>query len=189
MSLSKIATRYAKSLIDLAKERKELDKVHEDVLLFQEVAKNKDFKSLLKSPIVNADKKRKVFDAIFGGKTTDLVTKFMEIVLNKGRESALPAIMNAFITQYKVLKNISDLKITSATELTAEAVEAIKQKLIAEKAISKDVDVITEVNPKLLGGMILEFGGQLYDASVARKLSALRKDFTGNLYVSQIERK
>lgn len=189
MSLSKIATRYAKSLIDLAQDRKELDKVHQDVLLFQEVAENKDFKSLLKSPIVSIDKKRKVFNAIFDGKTTELVGKFLEIVLKKGRESALPEIMNAFVAQYKAIKNISDLKITSAVELTAEAVEKIKERLIAEKAISRDVDVVTEVDPKLLGGMVLEFGGQLYDASIARKLSALKKDFTGNLYISQIEKK
>lgn len=189
MSLSKIATRYAKSLIDLAQERKELEKVHEDVQLFQQVAANKDFRLLLSSPIVSMDKKRKIFKALFDGKTSELVSKFLEIVLNKGRESSLPAIMNAFVVQYKVIKNISDLKIISAVELSKEAVETIKQRLIAEKGISSDVDVVTEVDPSLIGGMVLEFGGQLYNASVARKLNALKKDFRGNLYISQIERK
>ncbi|MEM8527322.1 MAG: F0F1 ATP synthase subunit delta, partial [Bacteroidota bacterium] len=60
MSLSKVATRYAKSLVDLAQDRKELEKVHDDVLLFQQVAENKDFKLLLNSPIVSMDKKRKI---------------------------------------------------------------------------------------------------------------------------------
>jgi len=189
MSLSKIATRYAKSLIDLAQERKELEKVHEDVEMFQQVAANKDFKMLLSSPIVSTDKKRKVFKALFEGKTTDLVSKFFDIVLTKGRESSLPAIMNAFVVQYKIINNISDLKITSAVELSKEAVETIKKRLIAEKGISSDVEVVTEVNPSLIGGMVLEFGGQLYNASVSRKLNALKKDFRGNLYVSQIERK
>ncbi|MEM0992503.1 MAG: ATP synthase F1 subunit delta [Bacteroidota bacterium] len=189
MSLSKIATRYAKSLIDLAQERKELDQVHEDVLMFQEVAKNKDFKLLLNSPIVSIDKKRKVFKALFDGKTTELTSKFLDIVLDKGREDALPAIMRAFNVQYKSIKHISDLKITSATELSAATVKSIKDKLVAENAIYEDVEVVTEVDPNLLGGMVLEFGGQLYDASISRKLRTLKKDFVGNLYISQIERK
>ncbi|MEN0046864.1 MAG: ATP synthase F1 subunit delta [Bacteroidota bacterium] len=189
MSLSKVATRYAKSLVDLAQDRKELEKVHDDVQLFQQVAENKDFRLLLNSPIVSVDKKRKIFKSIFEGKTTELVSKFLDIVLNKGRESSLPAIMNAFVVQYKAIKNISDLKITSAVELSKEAVETIKQRLIAEKGISADVDVVTEVDPSLIGGMVLEFGGQLYNASVSRKLKAFKKNFQGNLYISQIERK
>ncbi|MEM6696853.1 MAG: F0F1 ATP synthase subunit delta, partial [Bacteroidota bacterium] len=70
-----------------------------------------------------------------------------------------------------------------------EAVEIIKQRLIAEKGISADVDIVTKVDPSLIGGMVLEFGGQLYNASVSRKLKAFKKNFQGNLYISQIERK
>jgi F-type H+-transporting ATPase subunit delta len=189
MSLSKVATRYAKSLIDLAQERNELDRVYEDVVFFQEVASNKDFRSLLTSPIINVDKKRSIFKAIFEGKTTEMMDKFLDIVLRKGREDALLLIMRAFDTQYKSIKHISDLKITSAVPLTQDAISSIKQKLINENAIYPDAEVVTEVDPSLVGGVVLEFGGQLYDASVARKLSALKKEFTGNLYISQIENK
>ena len=66
--MSKVATRYAKSLIELALERKELEKINEDVQLFKEVVKNKDFRLLLNSPIVKTDKKQAIFDAIFGNK-------------------------------------------------------------------------------------------------------------------------
>ncbi|MEM1327320.1 MAG: ATP synthase F1 subunit delta [Bacteroidota bacterium] len=189
MSLSKIATRYAKSLIDLAQDRNELDRVYEDVLLFQEVAKNREFKTLLTSPIINVDKKRSIFKAIFGNKITELMDKFLDIVLKKGREDALLPIMRAFDTQYKSIKHISDLKITSAKPLSESAIESIKQKLIAQKAIYSDVEVVTEVNPNLVGGVVLEFGGQLYDASISRKLTELKKEFTENLYISQIENK
>lgn len=189
MSLSKVATRYAKSLIDLAQERRELDRVYEDVLLFQEVAKHKEFNMLLNSPIISTDKKRKVFNAVFEGKLTELMQKFLEIVLSKSREGSLVSIMNAFMTQYKEIKHISDLKITSATPLSESAIQQIKQKLIKENVIYPDVEVVTKVNPDLIGGVVLEFGGQLYDASISRKLNALSKEFTGNLYISQIENK
>ena len=186
MSLKRISTRYAKSLISLAKERGELEKVHDDVQLFQEVAKNKDFASLLRSPIINVDKKRAVVKALFGGKTTELTEKFLNIVLTKGREAYLPAIMSEYIEQYKSIKGVSNLTVTSAEKLSDAAIEAIKQKLIAQNAITSNVEVVTKVDPKLIGGFILEFGDELYDASIARKLNILKKDFTGNLYVSQI---
>lgn len=186
MSLKRISTRYAKSLIGLAQERGELEKVNEDVQMFQEVAKNKDFAALLRSPIINVDKKRSIVKALFGGKTTELTEKFLNIVMTKGRESYLPAIMSEFTEQYKAIKGVSNLTITSAEKLSDAAIEKIKQKLISEKAITTNVEVATKIDPSIIGGFILEFGDELYDASISRKLKVLRKDFTGNLYVSQI---
>lgn len=184
--MSKVATRYAKSLIELALERKELEKINEDVQLFKEVVKNKDFRLLLNSPIVKTDKKQAIFDAIFGNKVSELTRNFFHIVLAKGRESSLPSIMNAFTTQYKIINHIDDLKITSAVELSPTTIEKIKNKLISEKLISDKVEIVTEVKPSLVAGVMLEFGGILYDASILRKVNELKKEFTGNLYVSQI---
>jgi F-type H+-transporting ATPase subunit delta len=186
MSSHKVASRYAKSLIELAVERKELENVNKDVNYFKEVAENKDFKMFLKSPLVKTDKKQAIFNAIFDGKVTELTKKFFEIVLRKGRESDLPAIMSAFTTQYKVINKIDDLKITSPIELSKATVNKIKDKLIATGAISSKVEVTTEIKPELIGGVVLEFSGQMYDASILRKVNELKKEFTGNLYVSQI---
>ncbi len=190
MSFIKVASRYAKSLIDLAQERGELEKVYEDVQMFQQVAENKDFKMVLSSPIISSKKKREVFNALFDDKVTELMGKFLNLVLDKGRENALPSIMRAFVDQYRKIKKISDLKITSAVALSDNVVEKIKQKLIAEKGINENVDVTAEVDPSLLGGVILEFEGKQYNASVANKLKEVKKGFLGrNLYVSQIEKK
>ena len=68
MSSYRIASRYAKSLIDLATEQGKLDKVVEDMTYFAEVSKLRDVAVLLKSPIIKADKKGKVLKAVFGGK-------------------------------------------------------------------------------------------------------------------------
>ena len=190
MSFIKVASRYAKSLIELAQERGELEKVYEDVQMFQQVAENKDFKMVLSSPIITTKKKREVFNAIFDGNVTELMGKFLTIVLDKNREDALPAIMRSFISQYRAIKQISDLKITSAVALSDNAIEKIKQKLIAENAINPNVDITTEIDPSLLGGVILEFEGRQYNASIASKLKEVKKGFLGrNLYVSQIEKK
>ncbi len=186
MSVQRIATRYAKSLIDLAKDSGKLDKVLEDVQSFNEVCKNRDFWLMLKSPIVNTDKKEKIFDKLFSGKYDELTMAFLKILLKKGREPLLADIGKAFITQHKKLKRISSVKLTTATKLGDAAVEAIHKKMVQSSATDDNVELQTIVNPDLIGGFVVEFEDRLYDASVAHKLALLKKEFKDNLYISKI---
>lgn len=186
MSVIRIASRYAKSLIDLAEERGDLDTVLEDIKSFQKAAENRDLYLLMKSPIINVTKKQQVFSAIFDGKFSELTLAFFKIILNKGREAYLPEIADEFIVQYKKLKHISSVKLITATALTAETVSKIKQKLVSSDATDDHVELETEVNPDLLGGFVLQFGDRLYDASVSHKLDQLRKEFAKNDYIKTL---
>ena len=104
----RLAARYAKSLIDLATEQNQLERVYDDMLLLQSVCKtNRDFVALLKSPVIPADKKLSVLDASTSGRVTDLTASFNRLLVRKGRESVLPEIADAFIEQYKVQKRYS----------------------------------------------------------------------------------
>src|SRR5690349_22141032 len=103
----RIASRYAKSLIDLAIEQGKLDRILADMTAFAAATKLRDFALLLKSPIVNADKKEQVIKAIWGGKMDPLTMNFIQIILRKGRESGLDEIANEFIHQYREIKGIS----------------------------------------------------------------------------------
>ncbi len=186
MSVQRIATRYAKSLIDLAEERGKLDRVLEDVKSFKEVSKNRDFELLLKSPIVKPDKKEKVFKALFEGKYDELTMAFLTILLKKGREAALVDIANEYIIQYKIIKHISTVKLTTASKLSDAALDTIRQKLVASNVTDNNVEITTIVDPKLIGGFVIEFDNRLYDTSVQHKLNLLKKEFKDNLYISQI---
>ncbi|HHM21262.1 MAG TPA: ATP synthase F1 subunit delta [Bacteroidetes bacterium] len=186
MSLLRVANRYAKSLIDLAKERGSIDQVLEDVHYFNEVCKNRDFELMLKSPIVNADKKEQVFDKLFSGKFDELTMAFLKILLKKGREPLLALIGKEFVAQYKKLNHITTVQLTTASPLSDETVEAIRQKLLESKATDQKVELRTSVNPDLIGGFVVQFDDELYDASVAHKLALLKKEFKDNLYISQI---
>ncbi|MEZ4980170.1 MAG: F0F1 ATP synthase subunit delta [Saprospiraceae bacterium] len=64
--------------------------------------------------------------------------------------------------------------------------EAIKAKLVASSVTDDKVEILTEVDPELLGGFVVEFDDRLYDASVKHQLRKLKKDFESNLYVSQV---
>src|SRR5437867_13208769 len=106
MPSPRLAFRYAKSLLDLSIEQGQLEKVYADMLLLQTITKsNRDFLNLLRSPIINPEKKDKIVTAVTSGKVSPLTALFNKLLISKGRESALPEIITSFIKQYKDLKN------------------------------------------------------------------------------------
>ncbi len=183
MSVSRISARYAKSLLDLARERNELDSVKADVDYVAKALKSRDLGLFLKSPIINSGKKLSIFKTLFEGKVSNTSMAFFEIIIKKGREMYLPEIIQDFINQYKVLNKISTVTITTATPLTAEALDDIKAKLLASDITMDKLDVNTKVDASLIGGFVVEIGDKLYDASVAHKLEQVRKEFADNQYV------
>ena len=160
-----------------------LERVLEDVKAFQKAAENRDFYLLLKSPIINASKKQQIFNALFEGQFDEITNAFVKIILAKGREAYLPEIADEFINQYKDIKHISTVKLTTAAPLGAETVSRIKQKLVASSVTDNHVELITKVDPEIIGGFVIEFDDKLYDSSVQHKMELLRKDFANNEFV------
>jgi len=175
MSVIRIASRYAKSLLDLAKEQGSLDTVVEDIKTFNGATQNRDLYLLLKSPIVKGSKKLEIFKTIFDGKLDKLTMAFMDIVIRKGRESLLPEIGAEFLNQYKALNKVSAVKLTTAQPITDTALEAIKAKLLGSTITDESVEIETAVDESLIGGFVVQVGDKLVDASVAHKLREVAK--------------
>ena len=188
MSVHRIASRYAKSLIELADEQNKLEDITEDIKSFQRALANRDLYLLLKSPIVSVDKKKQVFKALFEGKFNEMTLAFLNILTTKGREAYMPEIADEYLDQYKKIKHISTVKLTTAEALTADAVEAIRKKLEESKVTDEHVEIETAVDPELIGGFVIELDDKIYDASVANKLEELKRDFRNNLYVSKVSK-
>lgn len=187
MSVTKVANRYAKSLLDLAIEQDKLERVREDVETFREVTKNRDFKLFLKNPMIQQVKKSEIVHKLFKDKYDELTMAFLVILIKKGREVLLPEIADQFIELYKKIKHISTVKLTTAVEISPEAIEKIRKKLAESAMIERNIEIVTQVNPELIGGFILEFEDWVYDAGIAHKLELFRRElFSENLYISQI---
>jgi len=185
MSVIRIASRYAKSLLDLATEQGKVDKVLEDMQTFNEAVAQRDFELVLKSPIIKSDKKQAIIKEIFGGQFDELTMMFLEVIVRKGREPYLAPISKEFLAQYKATQKVSSIRLTTATELAPASMETIKKQLLASAATDENVEIETVINPDLIGGFVIEFDDKLYDASVAHKLELLRKEFS----VNQFEKK
>lgn len=182
MSVIRIASRYAKSLLDLAKDQNVMDDVVSDMEGFNKMVENRDLYLLLKSPIINVGKKAEIFDALFEGKVTKLTKAFLDIVLRKGREALLPEISTEFLNQYKVMKGISTVRLTTAAPISDATLEGLKTKLLSSTATDQLVDIETKVDESIIGGFIVEIGDKLIDASVSHKLARLAKEMTNKEY-------
>jgi F-type H+-transporting ATPase subunit delta len=186
MSITRISSRYAKSLLDLAVERNELETIHQDMLLFQKMVSNRDLYLLLKSPIINATKKHSIFKSLFEGKVSGTTRAFFDIIVTKGREMYLPEITTEFMHQYKQLKKISVVHLTTATEISDTQLNDIKNKLLATSFTADSIEFVKKVDPEIIGGYIVQIGDNLYDASVKHKLAQLKKEFLDNEYIKAI---
>ena len=184
MSVSRIASRYAKSLIDFAQENNKLEEVRTDMALLDKALESRDLVMLLKRPIVNELKKKEIFNVLFDGKLSDTTLGFLNIIMNKGREEYIPAISDEFEAQYKLMKGISEVKLTTATPISEANLSSIKAKLLSSNETSQEVEIDTIVDPSILGGFIIEIGDKLYNDSIAYKLSQMKKGFKGNLHES-----
>jgi F-type H+-transporting ATPase subunit delta len=182
----RLAGRYAKSLIDLAIEKNQLDEVYQDMLFLQKVCSdNKDFVSMLKSPVISADKKEKILEAVTKGKVTVLTALFNKLLVKKGREKYLPEIAKAFIQQYKDHRNIFSVKLTTAVPVSEELKNAILNKIRTETAM-QHLELDTAVQEDLIGGFVLEIGDQLVDASISYDLNNVRKQFRNNDFIYKV---
>ncbi len=186
MQNPRLAYRYAKSLMDLAQEQNNLEPVVQDMqLLHATVESSPELAQLLRSPIVKADKKNAILQAIFGNRIGKLSQAFVQLLTSKGREGFLPEIAAAFIAQYKEMKRIRTAKLITA----APANDALKQAVKAKAEASLPgytVELEEKVDPSIIGGFILEMGDRSVDASVRRDLAEVRKQFRDNLYISQV---
>jgi len=181
MTNPRLARRYAKSLIDLSIEKNQLEVVYKDMQYLQAVCKNsREFVNLLSSPIISLDKKNAIISAVTKDRVSVLTAAFNKLLVAKGREKGLPEIANAFIDQYNVIKGIHKIKITTAVAISDELKKSIEAKVTAAQGLNR-IELETEVDESLIGGFVLAFDNNLVDASIAKDLREIKKQFNQNL--------
>ncbi len=186
MQNPRLAGRYAKSIIDLAVEKDQLDIVYRDMLYLQSICKSsREFVSLLKSPIIKGEKKQKILDVVTKDKVGVLTASFNELMVKKGREESLPEIVNAFIDMYNGIKGIHKVKLTTAQPVSEALKQSIVDKFTATTPL-QHIELEAAVNESLIGGFVLEFNNTLVDASILRDLKDIKKQFMDNSYIQKI---
>lgn len=182
----RLATRYAKSLIDLAVERGQLETAYKDMLFLQQITKSsRDFLNLLKSPVIGADKKMKIINAVVKDNISPLTSAFIQLLITKSRESNLAEVITAFIQQYKKLKNIHTVTLTTAVPVSDSVKNAIVDQ-IKKTSDMQNIELETKVNADIIGGFVIQAGDKMIDASIAYDLKEISRQFENNDFIYKV---
>ncbi|MFI5138424.1 MAG: ATP synthase F1 subunit delta [Sphingobacteriales bacterium] len=176
MSELTIANRYAKSLIDLAQEKKVVEEIKNDMELFHHTLKaNPELKAVLANPIVSHSKKINILEEIFSARVNKVSIAFFKLMVNKSRGDVLYVTASEYINLYDIKEHIIKATVVSATALSA----ANQKKMIADiqAATGGAVKLEAKVDPDLIGGFVLTVGDRQVDTSIASDLRKLKKEF------------
>jgi len=174
----KAASRYVKSLLNLAVTKGVLEEVHADMLAFEKVLdENRQLLVVLRSPIIKHDKKKKILEALFRGRFNELTLSFFRIITEKNRERLLPHIATEFHNAYNEHQGIGKVSVVTAVPLGSELRDEILA--LARKVVGKPrVELKEELDPEIIGGFILNAGSQQIDSSIKHQLKILQLNFS-----------
>lgn len=176
MSEFKVASRYAKSLIDLAQEQGNLDEIKVEMEQFMEVLKsNSELLAVLRNPIIKQDKKINILDGVFHGKLNPLVVSFFHLLIKKGRGEVLFSTSQEFIREYNEVKGIVKATVTSAAPMSETNLGTLRDQI--SKQINATIILENKVDPALIGGFIVTVGDRQIDTSILGKLNKLERHF------------
>ncbi len=186
MSNHRAASRYAKSILELALEQKKLKEVHADFQKLTEVAEsNYEFGVILKNPIINSDKKQAILKSLFEKDAQKLTMSFFDIISRKNREDILLDVAREFEIQYNIHSSIQVADLTTTFPID----EKLRKEFVdVVKSISglKEVKLVEKVDPEIIGGFILRVNDRLLDDSISSKLRELRNQFSTNHFEKSI---
>ncbi len=181
MKRTKLASRYATALFDFAEEVNKIEEVYSDVSFIDHTFdNNKELRIAVNSPIIRADKKEAIINALFKDAVNDITMNYLHLIIRKGRELQLDTICSEFVKLYKQHKNIVTLEITSAEELSKESTDAIVNKV--KSFINANIEVVNTINPALIGGYRLHFNDYYIDSTVKGCLDKLKKELVDKSY-------
>ena len=185
MSGIRIASRYAKSLLDLCIEKGQLDAAKADMVLLKGIMdESRDLRLMLSSPVVKADKKVDILQKLFDGKLNAITMAFITLLTRKGREGYLPEIVTSFLNQLRKYQGVTVAEVTSAVALDAGS--RAKMLESATKMAGGQVELVEKVDASLIGGFILKVGDKQIDSAIANRIKALKREFAENPYIAEI---
>jgi F-type H+-transporting ATPase subunit delta len=174
-----LAGRYASALFDLARDQRQIESVGKSLdALHQALLDSKDFAELVGSPLVSRDEAGKAFAALAPQLNLDPITgNFLGVLARNGRKGELRKIIRAFRRLAAEHRGETTAEVVTARPLNDNQLAALKLQLRARAG--RDVTIDAEVDPSILGGIVVKLGSQQIDASIRTKLNRLAQAMKG----------
>jgi F-type H+-transporting ATPase subunit delta len=168
-----LAGRYASALFDLARDQRQIDSVDRSLeALSQALVDSKDFNELITSPLVSREEAGKALAALAPQLGLDpITTNFVGVLAKNGRKGELRNVIRAFRRLAAEHRGETTADVITARPLNEDQLSALRQQLRARAG--RDVNIEAEVDPTILGGIVVKLGSQQIDASIRTKLNRL----------------
>ena len=171
--MEEIATVYARALFDVAKDQDKLDDVRDQLGAFTDaLAETRDLQVFFFSPYFSTAEKEDGLERVVSGADPAIVN-FLELLIEKHRMPALMRIRASYEALWEEENKLLPVHITSAVELDGSIVKQLGDRI--SEQTDRKVDVSADVDPDILGGIVVRVGNSVLDASVKSRLDQLRR--------------
>jgi ATP synthase F1 delta subunit len=172
--VEEIARVYAEALFDVAKEKDTLDRIQEELSQFADVlSEDHEMQVFLFSPYFSSAEKREGLEKSVSGADPEFVN-FLELLVEKHRMPLVFRIQRQFEQRWKQENQKIDVTVTSAIELDPAVAEKVGKEI--EKQTGRSVELRSDVDEGIIGGLVLQVGNMVLDASIRNRLEKLRKN-------------
>ena len=171
--MEEIADVYSRSLFEVASDKGDLDRVHSELGEFADaLSGDKDMQVFFFSPYFSSQEKKEGIGRMIDGADENFV-RFLELLAERHRMPAIFRIRRDFDDLWRKQNKLLPVTVTSAVELDPELVEGIGRRI--EEQTGQSVELSSKIDPEVLGGLKLQVGNMVLDASVRNRLERLRK--------------
>jgi F-type H+-transporting ATPase subunit delta len=167
-----VAGRYAEALYQIAVQEKLVDQLESELKTVQSVLESSEpLRKIILHPHISANEKKEVLASLFQDHISEVALNFLGFVMDCQREAFLVDITEYFTGLANKARNISDIQVTSAVELTEQ--EKTNMAAAMAKCTGKKVKLAYDVEQALLGGVVVRIGDKVIDGSVRTRLQTL----------------
>jgi F-type H+-transporting ATPase subunit delta len=171
--MEEIARVYSEALFEVAKEKGDLDRIRDELTQFAEAMRDEhELQVFFFSPYFSSAEKREGIERAISGAGEEFLN-FLELLIEKHRMPLVFRIQRHFEDLWKQENKKLDVTVTSAVELDPDVVKKVGAEI--EKQTGRDVELESAVDESILGGIVLQVGNMVLDASIRNRLEKLRK--------------
>jgi len=171
--MEEIAAVYSRSLFEVAQEQDVLDRVHEELGEFADaLAESRELQMFFFSPYFSSQEKKEAIGKLVEDADENFV-HFLELLAERHRMPAIFRIRRGFDARWGEENKLLPVSVTSAVELDSELVKGIGERI--EEQTGQRIELSSKVDSDVLGGLVLQVGNMILDASIRNRLEKLRK--------------
>jgi ATP synthase F1 delta subunit len=171
--MEEIAQVYSRALFEVASEQNTLDRVHDELGAFADaMSENRELMTFFFSPYFSVPEKKEGLERAVTGASPEFAN-FLQALIERHRMPAIFRIRTEFNALWDEARRLLPVQITSAIALGKDEVKSLGERI--GKQVDREVEVSADVDPDILGGVVLRVGNVILDASIRNRLEQLRK--------------